>query len=340
MPGRRNGTQRILAGLALVLAAVAAGAPASARPRPPVNVIVDEDGAVDDLVALSLLLRAPAVRVRAVTVCPGDAFLDPAVRATRLVLGRLGPPKATVAAGHFVGLNPFPLEWRSQTSEAMAASERLPARKTAAAPLAKEDAASHLVRLLSGRRRYVIVETGPLTNIADALRLQPAIARRIRRIYVMGGAVRTGGNVEPGPTSDGSAEWNLFNNPPAAAAVIASGVPITLVPLDATNRAPLTRAFVERLAAQSSDASQLAAAMMRVALSANGDSPYYFWDSMTAASLIDPGVVTTKTLKLKVSTDGRAQGRTVEAPDGSPVRVALDADGPRLEALVLSTLAR
>ncbi|HLO95149.1 MAG TPA: nucleoside hydrolase, partial [Burkholderiaceae bacterium] len=72
---------------------------------------------------------------------------------------------------------------------------------------------------------------GPLTNIALALQKEPALAQRIGRIVLMGGGCFEGGNITP------AAEFNCHVDPHAAAVVFASGVPITMVPLDCTHQA-------------------------------------------------------------------------------------------------------
>jgi purine nucleosidase len=326
----------------LVLAACLALAPvagfAKAAAAVP-DVIVDHDGGVDDLIALSLLVKSGQVHVRAVTVCPADAYLEPATRETLLVLDRLGAQGVTVAEGHDEGANPFPAVWRREAARMLGVDALKGRAPTGANRIAPEDAAHTLVRLLSGPRSYTILETGPLTNVADALRLKPSIARRIARIYVMGGAVRVRGNVSQ-QGHDGSAEWNVFNQPRAAAEVIASGVPITLVPLDATNKVPLSPAFVERMAQRPAVAAQIAAQSLRLVVGQMGPDGYYFWDTLTAAALLDPRVVTVKRLRVKVLTVGPSQGRTIEAPDGAAIDVALDADRARVEGLFLGILGR
>ena len=73
---------------------------------------------------------------------------------------------------------------------------------------------------------------------------------KIARIVEMGGAVGVTGNVaaDPGGVgSPGPAEWNIYADPAAADAVFRSGIPITLVPLDATEAVPVDQAFVDAL---------------------------------------------------------------------------------------------
>src|SRR5215469_6319930 len=222
------------------------------------DVIIDHDGDADDLIAISLLARSPTIRIRAIAICPGNSYLEPATRATQLFLHRLGSRDIPITQGHSEGANPFPAKWRADARNIL----RIPALAAASTslalnPVVAADAPHYLVKALSGDQVYTMLETGPLTNIADALRLDPSIKKHITRIYVMGGAVRTRGNVEQ-KGHDGSAEWNFFNQPQAAADVIASGIPITLVALDATNKTPLTQAFLDRLGKQPAIAAQMA----------------------------------------------------------------------------------
>lgn len=305
------------------------------------NVVIDHDGGVDDLVAIALLMRSPAVHVRAITICPADSYLEPATKATQLFVDRLGGTNITIAQGHAEGTNPFPAQWRGDAGHVLDIPALAGARPPSANPIVAEDATHHLVSVLSGTQAFTILETGPLTNIADALALRPSIAKNITRIYVMGGAVRVKGNVEHAG-HDGSAEWNIFNQPQAAADVIRSGIPITLVPLDATNSVPLRKTFLDRLKTQPSVASQLASQAWGATYTfqQQGVTPYFFWDTLTAAVLLDRSLATITSLKVRVVTDGASQGRTVEDPAGTLVEVALDANRERVENIFLDVLRR
>jgi len=322
----------------VLIAALALAIPTAVHSAIP-DVIIDEDGGIDDLIAISLLMRSPGIHVRAITVCPADSYLEPATRATQLFVDRLGGRNITIARGHSEGSNPFPAQWRKDAGRVLGIPVLAGALPGTANPIVAEDAAHHLAKLLSRGPLYTILETGPLTNIADALRIDPSIKAHIRRIYVMGGAVRVAGNVAQSG-HDGSAEWNIFNQPQAAAEVVGSGIPITLIPLDATNKVPLTLSFLDRLAAQPPVASQLAAQSWRLVAAQPGSVQYYFWDTLTAAALLDPSVVRTDRLKIRVITTGPSEGRTIEDPRGSPVEVALDASRERVERMFLNILGK
>ena len=86
-----------------------------------------------------------------------------------------------------------------------------------------------------------LVPTGPLTNIAEAIQREPRILSKIREIVLMGGAMREGGNTTP------CAEFNILEDPDAAQIVLACGRPLTIVPLDVTHQALVTRKRIEQI---------------------------------------------------------------------------------------------
>jgi pyrimidine-specific ribonucleoside hydrolase len=187
-----------------------------------------------------------------------------------------------------------------------------------------------------------LLALGPLTNVAQALLAEPGLAVRLGSLTVMGGAVGVPGNVAltPGGPSNVAAEWNIYCDPRAAAIVLRSGVPVSLVALDATNHAPITLAFYERLAA---DRTTAAAEFAYQALSQTQDfmasGGYYFWDPLAAAILVDGSLAAFQEYRLEVvEEEGPDSGRTLASPSGHPVRVAVSADRERFEALFLDTL--
>jgi purine nucleosidase len=112
--------------------------------------------------------------------------------------------------------------------------------------LAPETAAEMLVRLAHehpGTLRVLAI--GPLTNIAEALRLEPALPSLVDEITIMGGAALAPGNISP------VAEANIFNDPEAAALVLSADWNITLVPLDVTMANVLEESHRQELLASS-----------------------------------------------------------------------------------------
>jgi hypothetical protein len=207
------------------------------------------------------------------------------------------------------------------------------------APPSEAAAPELLVSVIAASPEPVVVFTdGPLTNLAAALRLEPGIAENIGMAFVMGGAVDVPGNTPRNP----DAEYNIWVDPVAAAEVLASRMPITLVPLDATSQVPMSGLHLRVL--QEHQATPIAAAGVTM-LEANagflGSGEMFFWDQVAAALLVDESLGGFETMRLSVITDGERDvvGRTVRSDDGAEMRVAMTVDVERFEREFLSALA-
>jgi purine nucleosidase len=307
---------------------------------PAYPVIHDHDGHIDDLLSLALLATADDCTLAAATLTPADCYLEPGTLAVEKLLTLFPSPSTQFARTEDEGIHPFPHEFRKD-------SDHLPFLKvfdSVKNPLVRcsktETAAELLVRLLSGEQKFDIVETGPLTNIADALALDPSIARNINGLWVMGGAVRVQGNVRNEPGHDGSAEWNFYNHPPAAERVLAAGIPFTLVSLDVTNALPVTAEFVDRLKNQIQfPLSQLAYEAWQVILQ-NPDQEYYMWDILTVAVLLAPELFRFESAKVSILTDGPSAGRSILDPNGYDVRLPVIRDRKTVEDYFLGAFRK
>lgn len=310
-----------------------AAATTTATPPSGVPLVIDTDLAVDSVMALLYLLGRPEVDIAAITVSgTGEVRCGPGVEiAAGLVVlaGTAGIPVACGPDEPLAGSNAFPADWRSAADEAWGL-ELPPGEAPSGLP-----APDLLVSVASSSEEPLVVFTdGPLTNLAAALRLDPGIAEEIAMVYVMGGAVDVRGNTPVNP----HAEYNIWVDPTAAAEVLASGVPVTLVPLDATNQVPLEARHVRVL--QEHAAAPAAAAVLTMLQPGEGWD-LYFWDQLAAAILVDESLAEFETMTLAVTTDGGpdAVGVTERAVDGSEIRVAVTVDAARFEREFLSGLA-
>jgi purine nucleosidase len=273
-----------------------------------------------------------------VAIAPADSFKKPAVKASRALLQFLGMGSIPVFASDNAGVHPFPDEWRKDSIR-LANLPELAALSKKNFDSPAPSAVEQIVGLLSGHEMFDILETGPLTNIAEALQKAPNIQSHIRRIFVMGGAVHVPGNVEM-PGHDGTAEWNFYNNPEAARRVVSSGIPITLVSLDSTNQVPVTRDFMARLKAQQRfPVSRLfyeAWGVINAKIEAgNYQNTYFFWDTLAAAVLLRQDLVKTVSEKVVVVVQGKSQGRVMESPNGQSVDMVTTVDPNRLHEAIL-----
>jgi inosine-uridine nucleoside N-ribohydrolase len=135
----------------------------------------------------------------------------------------------------------------------------------------------------------IIFVSGPCTNLANALRLDPGIRDNIQAVFLMGGAVHVSGNIgDLLPNPDNTvAEWNVYADPQAAQEVFQSGLDIYLVPLDATNQVTVTREDVRAWRTGGSTAN-FAADIYEMLLTSWGVPSAAIWDLMTAAIMVRP----------------------------------------------------
>ena len=334
---------RVLTWLVLV-AAVAAPIPAAAQPasirqdtsRP---IIIDTDMALDDWIAILYLLQRTDIDVKAVTIAgTGEAHCKPGVHNAQHLLALGGFPTIPVACGSEIplqGTHTFPIEWRNGVDSMLGLP--LPANTT---PLLEITAVDLLTSVLEDSAQPVtLVTLGPLTNIGELVQAQPGLIDRLAMIYIMGGAITVPGNLL-GYVDNTVAEWNIYVDPHAANLVLASGAPVTLVPLDATNTVPVTWDFYrnfqhDRLTPQA-DFVFRALSKNRGFLRSGG---YYFWDPLTAAVASDESLagIEQQTIRV-VEEEGPESGRTLVDPEGSPIWVATSADSERFTTMLINVL--
>lgn len=300
-------------------------------------VVVDGDFGPDDMMALLYLLQQPELSVRAVTVTgTGLSHCPDGAANAMAVLDHVGHGDIPVACGDdtpLEGDNAFPEDWR-QGSDALATQLGL-------VPADDEEVRTDATRLLADAVKLSpepvqLLALGPLTNVAQALALEPDMAGQIDELVIMGGAVDVHGSVEP----DYMAEWNIWVDPRAAREVLDAGVRIKLVPLDATNDVPATWFFYEALQEQkATPAAELVDGFFTANLYNLEGGAYFFWDPLAAVALVDPGVVTIETRRLSVvEAPGVQHGALVESPHGAEVQLATSADRHRFEEAFLSGL--
>ncbi|MCS6840053.1 MAG: nucleoside hydrolase [Roseiflexus sp.] len=203
------------------------------------RVILDTDPGIDDSLAILLAVASPEVELAGVTVTSGNCPLANGIRNARNVLALAGRPDIPACRGVALPLI-RPLYTAPEThGESGIGFAQLP---ESPAPPSTEHGVDLIIREILARPGEVtLVAVAPLTNIAIALRKEPRIVDAVRQVIIMGGALRTDGN------TTSLAEFNFFVDPHAAHIVLESGMPITLLPWDITQRIILTQADVERL---------------------------------------------------------------------------------------------
>lgn len=292
------------------------------------KIILDCDTGHDDALAILLAHGCPEVELVAVTTVAGNQTLDKTTRNTLGVCAAAGVHSVPVAAGSD---RPLARELRTAGhvhGESGIHGVDLP---DAAHALADEHAVDLLVDLVLGAPGEItLVPTGPLTNIARALRREPRIAAYVREVVLMGGAY-TRGNVTP------AAEFNIWVDPEAADVVFTAGWPVTMVGLDLTHQATATAEVRERIAAIDTPTARLAGQIVRgyqrgYARAFGFASPPVH-DPCAVAAVAAPQLVTCSDAHVAVETRGEwTSGMTVTdfgrvfAPANARVATALDRD--------------
>ena len=325
--------------LALTVAVGAAagtttGAPATASAVPR-NVIVETDMDVSDAMALLYLLRRADVEVIAIVVDGDGEARCPRGATNALSLAALaGKPDISVGCGRprpLKGAHAFPTPWRDFTDNLYG----LPRPARPARPPAGSGEQVFRAALRSAQGRVDVLTLGPPTELAAVLlRGGAGVSAKIRSVTMMGGAVGVPGNITWPPIKNPHAEWNFYVDPTAANVVFRSGLPITLVPLDATNDVPMNAAVAARLGRSPS-----AAFVRRLIKVYPPAADFYFWDQLAAAVLVEPTIGRYATKRLTViEREGPESGRTVQAADGARVCVTIAADRARFERSFTATL--
>jgi purine nucleosidase len=313
----------------------------------PHPIIFDTDPGVDDAQAIAIALRHPEIELLGMTTTYGNVDVEVATHNALLLAELAGRevPVAQGAAGPLIkDRHPPPAHIHGTNG---LGDIELPAVHGEADP---RGAARFILDTVNARPGEVtLVTVGPVGNLAAVLQLDPTVVERVRRVVVMGGSIREGGNVTP------VAEANMFNDPDAAARVLTADWPLTLVGLDVTHRCVLTSAHMARIEAGQGALGKVLAGsyafyrdFYREFLGIDGCCPH---DSCALAWLLRPELFTTERGHLNVATQGAAEGQTIFAPEGRafiearwsrtpPVDVCLGVDGDAVSDWIADVLAR
>ncbi len=198
--------------------------------------------------------------------------------------------------------------------------------------------------LLKSEGDITLVHTGPLTNLAVAIRREPAIVPKIKAISLMGGAIGVG-NTTP------AAEFNIWFDPEAAAIVFGCGRPLTMVPLEVTHQALATPEVLHRLRVSGRRVACFAADLLvffaDTYLHVFGFTSPPVHDPCAVAAVIDPRILHAQRMHVEIETRGEwTTGRTVcdiyrksdKESKESDIRVGYALDVPRFWDIVIPTL--
>lgn len=304
------------------------------------RVVLDCDPGHDDAMAILLAAASPALELEAITTVAGNQTLEHVTLNARRVCSVAGITDVPIAAGR-----DRPLRRESIIAGEIHGASGLDGVDwdEPTVPQDPRDGIELIVAraLADDPRPLTIVAVGPLTNVAAALQTAPEVPGRIHRIFIMGGAIGLG-NWTP------SAEFNIHVDPEAAEIVFASGVPITLVPLEVTHQAVATDEVIRRIAALDTRVARMSVALMRYFAGTYrevfGFPHPAVHDPVAVAAVIEERIVATRRLNVAIDTTSElSAGRTVVDVYGTTGRppnadVGMELDGRRFWDLMLGAL--
>lgn len=307
------------------------------------KIILDCDPGHDDAIALMLAAGNPEIELLAVTTIGGNAELHRTTRNAQGVMAMAQITDVPIAAG-CAGPLLRNIEIAPDVhGESGLDGVELPAPLTELDPRHGVDLIIDTI-MENEPGTVTLVPTGPLTNIAMALRKEPRIIDRVKEVVLMGGGVHVG-------NWSAVAEFNIKVDPEAAAVVFDAGWEVTMIGLDVTHKALATDEVCARIRALDTPLSEFVLGLFDFFRQAYKDSQGFDYppvhDPVAVAAVIDPSVVTTVKAPIHVETKGEhTLGMTVtelrygHIPEDCPTQAAMDLDFDKFWDMTIDAIDR
>ena len=287
------------------------------------KLIIDTDPGIDDAMAIAYAAAAPEMELIGLTTVFGNTLVHQSSRNARFLCNKLGL-SVPVAQGAVKA-------WGRDSHDPTVAVHG-PEGFGDVTEVPDHGQNHHLPAaefLVDAARQYkgdlVICAIGPLTNIADAIWLDPEFSSNLGRLVIMGGAVFCPGNITQ------HAEANIHNDPQAAQAVFATPPETVLVGLDVTLQTLYRHADFAALATRSPNIGgflqDISHYYLRFYRDVVGQEGCGLHDSTAVIACSHEHMFETVETGLQVIQDGPRVGQTVATPDAPPIRVCRSVDG-------------
>ena len=302
------------------------------------KMIVDCDTGTDDAIAIVAALYANEIDVVAFTTVDGNVALKYTSRNTLNLVRHLGF-STPVSVGAAAPLKRHIAEHIPDGTHGATGLGVVTLPETSASFYEKNAVETIRDEAKKAGGELEIAAIGPLTNIAIALMLYPEIAGQIKHLWIMGGAV-VGGNV------NNTAEFNIWADPEAGRTVFASGIPITMVGLDVTEKAILNEDDAAALRKMNTTGANVVADIldfMFVRRDAGGEDALMH-DALALAAALCPDCLTCSAFYVDVECEGTyTYGHTMVDLHGhmkkkANANVALRLDLPKFKAWILGCI--
>jgi purine nucleosidase len=289
------------------------------------KVIIDTDigDDIDDAFAVALALRSPELQILGITTTFGDT--ETRAKLLDRLLAEAGRPEIPVAAG-------------VPTSPKGTFTQRRYAESGHFAKPSHPDAVAFLLdQIRRNPGQITLIAIGPLMNVGAAIGKDAATFRKLERVILMGGSIHRGyGDLGFGPPSPPQPEWNILNDVPSAQKLFAAGVPLFVMPLDATQLKldEVKRAFLFSRGTPLTDA-------LTLLYHEWGQETPTLFDPMTVAFLVNPALCPVQPMHIRVDEKGftRPDPGPPSAPNSPNAQVCLDSNSDAFFRFLLPRLA-
>jgi purine nucleosidase len=269
--------------------------------KAPERIIIDTDigDAIDDPFAIALALRSPELDILGIATDYGDT--EARAKILDRLIGEAGRQDIPVAVGV---MTPFPT-----TSDSFGSGHFLDQRRYGEGGHFSRTSHPQAVEFILGQiRRFpgeiTLVTIGPLPNIGALIDASPDTFRKLKRVVMMGGSIAP---VKPdygdAPSAQPIAEWNVVLDVKAAQKLFLSGVPLYVMPLDATNHLRLDEVKRTVLFAHGTPLTDALTLLYHQWNAAGGVTPVLY-DAMTIAYLLNPGLCPVQPMHIRVDDKG------------------------------------
>ena len=302
-------------GLRAHAAGLSSTAPGAMQEQQQIIIDTDIGDDIDDAFAVALAMQSPELHILGFTTAYGDTAAR--ARLLRRFLAETGHADIPVATG--------PATPHTNAMTQMRYAERGPLPQPG-----EPDAVTFLsAQIRAHPHQITLVAIGPLTTVEAMIDREPALFGQLKQVVLMGGSIDRGYGSDYGDSRGPDPEWNIINGIAGARKLLASGVPLFIMPLDAT-QLPLDEVKRGLLFAHGSP---LTDALTLLYHQWGQQTPTLF-DAMTVAYLLQPQVCPIEPIRLRVDDKGYTRREA-----GSPnAQVCLKADREAFFRLLMTRL--
>ena len=207
-----------------------------------VDLVLDLDTGIDDAIALSIAAKDKGINLLGVTCTYGNVTVEESAYNTLSLLSLLGREDVPVYIGRnrsLLSSSPYTPYEAGRKIHGKYGSGDIKLKESPRKP-ESISAKAFLTSLMKEREDITIVTTGPMTNLASVLIDESSLSKWKGKIVFMGGALTVRGNVNH------FAEANIYKDPESAKTVLESGLDITMIGLDVTEKTRLYRKDAEK----------------------------------------------------------------------------------------------